>query len=78
MYAGFCIGLIEAGSRLLRKKVCIQKTTNMTIPQQKQNEKPKKGQSDGEVGHRSPYLSHAKRALYHLSYIPELLEPKPF
>ena len=24
----------------------------------------------GEAGHRSPYLSHAKRALYHLSYIP--------
>ncbi len=24
----------------------------------------------GEVGYRSPYLSHAKRALYHLSYIP--------
>nr|PNR58342.1 hypothetical protein PHYPA_005337 [Physcomitrium patens]PNR58343.1 hypothetical protein PHYPA_005338 [Physcomitrium patens]PNR58347.1 hypothetical protein PHYPA_005342 [Physcomitrium patens] len=26
--------------------------------------------SSGEVGYRSPYLSHAKRALYHLSYIP--------
>ena len=24
----------------------------------------------GDAGHRSPYLSHAKRALYHLSYIP--------
>ena len=24
----------------------------------------------GDSGHRSPYLSHAKRALYHLSYIP--------
>ena len=24
----------------------------------------------GEVGYRSQYLSHAKRALYHLSYIP--------
>ena len=24
----------------------------------------------GEVGHRSQYLAHAKRALYHLSYIP--------
>ena len=23
-----------------------------------------------DAGHRSPYLSHAKRALYHLSYIP--------
>ena len=28
------------------------------------------GRVTGEVGHRSPYLSHAKRALYHLSYIP--------
>ena len=24
----------------------------------------------GDAGHRSPYLSHAKRTLYHLSYIP--------
>ena len=24
----------------------------------------------GDAGHRSPYLSHAKQALYHLSYIP--------
>ena len=26
--------------------------------------------SYGGAGHRSPYLSHAKRALYHLSYTP--------
>ena len=26
----------------------------------------------GDAGYRSPYLSHAKRALYHLSYIPTL------
>ena len=26
----------------------------------------------GGAGHRSPYLSHAKRALYHLSYTPTL------
>ncbi|CAK7343900.1 unnamed protein product [Dovyalis caffra] len=26
--------------------------------------------NDGDAGYRSPYLSHAKRALYHLSYIP--------
>jgi hypothetical protein len=25
---------------------------------------------NGDAGYRSPYLSHAKRALYHLSYIP--------
>ena len=25
---------------------------------------------NGGAGHRSPYLSHAKRALYHLSYTP--------
>ena len=28
------------------------------------------GSCFGDAGHRSPYLSHAKRALYHLSYIP--------
>ena len=27
-------------------------------------------QKHGDGGHRSPYLPHAKRALYHLSYIP--------
>ena len=26
---------------------------------------------NGGEGHRSPYLSHAKRALYHLSYTPD-------
>ena len=26
----------------------------------------------GDGGYRSPYLSHAKRALYHLSYVPTL------
>ena len=26
----------------------------------------------GDMGYRSPHLSHAKRALYHLSYIPSL------
>ena len=31
-----------------------------------ENEKPRLG----GAGHRSPYLSHAKRALYHLSYTP--------
>ena len=25
----------------------------------------------GGAGYRSPYLSHAKRALYHLSYTPD-------
>ena len=24
----------------------------------------------GDAGYRSPYLSHAKRALYHVSYVP--------
>ena len=28
----------------------------------------------GDAGHRSPYLSHAKRALYHLRYIPVLFK----
>jgi hypothetical protein len=29
-----------------------------------------KTKNNGDAGYRSPYLSHAKRALYHLSYIP--------
>ena len=28
----------------------------------------------GDAGHRSPYLSHAKRALYHLRYVPVLFK----
>ncbi len=32
--------------------------------------KKKNAVTDGDAGYRSPYLSHAKRALYHLSYIP--------
>ncbi|XLT05011.1 hypothetical protein HN51_043760 [Arachis hypogaea] len=28
---------------------------------------------NGDAGYRSPYLTHAKRALYHLSYIPALI-----
>ena len=35
----------------------------------------RKEKSGGE-GYRSPYLSHAKRALYHLSYTPFHLHPK--
>ena len=33
----------------------------------------------GDGGYRSPYLSHAKRALYHLSYVPlpSLRQQKP-
>lgn len=34
--------------------------------------KKKKKKTFGDAGHRSPYLSHAKRALYHLSYAPIL------
>ena len=32
-----------------------------------------KFKKNGDAGYRSPYLSHAKRALYHLSYIPFVL-----
>ena len=32
-----------------------------------------KYEKSGEAGRRSQCLSHAKRALYHLSYIPKLL-----
>ena len=28
------------------------------------------GTKGGDAGYRSPYLSHAKRALYHVSYVP--------
>ena len=37
---------------------------------EEREEKKKKKEFCGGVGHRSPCLSHAKRALYHLSYTP--------
>ncbi|KAF8021708.1 hypothetical protein BT93_G1991 [Corymbia citriodora subsp. variegata] len=35
--------------------------------------KKSKESESGDAGYRSPYLSHAKRALYHLSYIPLMM-----
>ena len=35
-------------------------------------QKDAKKKNSGDAGYRSPYLSHAKRALYHLSYVPKL------
>ena len=32
--------------------------------------------NSGDAGYRSPYLSHAKRALYHLSYVPKLVNAR--
>ena len=37
----------------------------------------KEKEKTGGEGYRSPYLSHAKRALYHLSYTPFHSQPKP-
>ena len=36
----------------------------------KKNQPTRKQALDGDAGYRSPCLSHAKRALYHLSYTP--------
>ena len=49
----------------------------LSIPSHYQQIQPRIIESSkcfGDAGHRSPYLSHAKRALYHLSYIPVLLK----
>ena len=49
----------------------------LSIPSHYQQLQPRIIESSkcfGDAGHRSPYLSHAKRALYHLSYIPVLLK----
>ncbi|KAG1224415.1 hypothetical protein G6F68_013150 [Rhizopus microsporus] len=42
----------------------------MTTPKRVVVRQPKKDRLCGEAGRRSQCLSHAKRALYHLSYIP--------
>ena len=36
--------------------------------------KESKTKTFGDGGYRSPYLSHAKRALYHLSYVPGVVD----
>ena len=40
-------------------------------------QKDAKKKNSGDAGYRSPYLSHAKRALYHLSYVPKLVNARP-
>ena len=46
------------------------------LPLRRRTRYPLRLGAAGVVGHRSPYLSHAKRALYHLSYDPkEMTEP---
>ena len=47
--------------------------TSQTIWYPKEEKLERKKIGDG--GYRSPYLSHAKRALYHLSYVPCLHLP---
>lgn len=50
----------------------------LTDEQTKNKKKKKKWKKDGDAGDRTLYLSHAKRALYHLSYIPNLLLLRSF
>ena len=42
----------------------------MCIQKEGSKSSKKRKRKNGGEGHRSPYLSHAKRALYHLSYTP--------
>ena len=48
-------------------------TTQLLSVENNQHIKKKLYIKNGDAGYRSPYLSHAKRALYHLSYIPVML-----
>ena len=50
----FCFWSNQLNSFFVHKKVADQK----------------EAKTFGDGGYRSPYLSHAKRALYHLSYVP--------
>ena len=47
------------------RKHCVFCDNYLSRPQTLDGEK-----NIGDGGYRSPYLSHAKRALYHLSYVP--------
>ena len=53
--------------------VCSKTQQNKREKKREKREKKerKKREKNGEAGHRSQCLSHAKRALYHLSYIPD-------
>ena len=46
---------------------CLEKTKKKG----RLHESGKEQKVAGDGGYRSPYLSHAKRALYHLSYVPQ-------
>ena len=73
MWEGLFVGsvrVIGGGVRVINGDVRILFDNN-TKTETKEKEK-----SGGE-GYRSPYLSHAKRALYHLSYTPFHSPSKP-
>ena len=62
---------------LKTKKERSRKRVGMRMPGVEPGMSPSQGEvlttilhTPGEAGYRSQYLSHAKRALYHLSYIP--------
>ena len=58
---------------LLKPRGCLFKSRMfVSIKEKWGNKIQKRNVWFGDAGYRSPYLSHAKRALYHLSYIPML------
>ena len=63
-------GIEPRTSRMQRK---MWKTFSLAF-----SEKNQKELESGDAGYRTPYLSHAKRALYHVSYIPQLSDKLNF
>nr|PNR63520.1 hypothetical protein PHYPA_001946 [Physcomitrium patens] len=54
------------GFELMKDKMCCIEGAEVVV----QVCKSLNGHNSGDAGYRSRYLSHAKRALFHLSYTP--------
>ena len=63
-------GSIPGRCKLFLSWICNEKTKEKGRP----HASGKEQKVSGDGGYRSPYLSHAKRALYHLSYVPGVVD----
>ena len=71
----FSMAIWQVQSSSCRRRICPRMVRLQMGSSKQKNSKCTKEKITkniiGDAGYRSPYLSHAKRALYHLSYIPE-------
>src|SRR4029434_7437132 len=61
------LGGVFSHSPWSESHLCQRPTSPRNSTRRLMKRNPRNAQATGECGHRSRYLSHAKRALYHLS-----------